>query len=104
MRQTLSTSDLLKIAIPALPRNEQDQIVGCLDKRVSTFNDGIECDRSAEIKALDDYKTRLISDAVTGKINVRDVTIPEYDYVSEDLSTGADPLDKENEKKKEQNE
>lgn len=33
---------------------------------------------------LQEYKTRLISDVVTGKIDVRDIEIPEYEFVAEE--------------------
>ena len=36
-----------------------------------------------EIKALDELKTRLIADAVTGKIDVRDIEVPDFEYVQE---------------------
>ena len=38
----------------------------------------------AEINALEEYKAKLISDVVTGKIDVRDVKIPEYEFVAEE--------------------
>ena len=39
----------------------------------------------AEINALEEYKEKLISDVVTGKIDVRDVKIPSFDMVEEDF-------------------
>lgn len=36
------------------------------------------------VRTLEEYKTRIISDIVTGKIDVRGVEIPEYEYVEED--------------------
>jgi type I restriction enzyme S subunit len=36
-----------------------------------------------EIKTLKEYKTRLIADVVTGKIDVRGIDIPEYETVEE---------------------
>ena len=37
-----------------------------------------------EIQALDELKTWLISDVVTGKIDVRGIEISEYEFVEED--------------------
>lgn len=42
-----------------------------------------------EISVLQEFKARLISDVVTGKIDVRDIDIPEYEFVEED-SDGED--------------
>ena len=37
-----------------------------------------------QILDLQELKARLISDVVTGKMDVRDIVIPEYDYVEEE--------------------
>lgn len=37
-----------------------------------------------EIKLLQEYRTRLISDVVTGKVDVRDIEIPEYEADSDE--------------------
>lgn len=42
---------------------------------------------SKEIGILHEFKTRLISDVVTGKIDVRGIEIPEYEFVEEELDT-----------------
>lgn len=39
-----------------------------------------------EIKLLQEYRTRLISDVVTGKVDVRDIEIPEYEAASDDFN------------------
>ena len=36
-----------------------------------------------EISLLHEYHTRLISDVVTGKLDVRDVAVPEFEAVEE---------------------
>ena len=36
-----------------------------------------------EISTLQEFKTRLISDVVTGKIDVRDIEVPDFEYVEE---------------------
>ena len=61
---------------------EQDGIVVHLDQQcsridiiVSKFND--------EITLLGEYRTRLISDVVTGKLDVRGVAVPEYEVVED---------------------
>ena len=46
-----------------------------MDKLISKFN--------GEIALFTEYRTRLISDAVTGKLDVRGVTVPEYEIVED---------------------
>ncbi len=38
----------------------------------------------AEIEKLEKYKTKLISDVVTGEIDVCGIEIPEYEYAEEE--------------------
>lgn len=42
-----------------------------------------------EMMLIDEYRTSLISAAVTGEIDVRDIVIPEYEYI-EDSDEGMD--------------
>lgn len=53
-----------------------DEIIDQVKKAIATLTD--------EISVLREYKIRLISDIVTGKIDVRDIEIPEYEFVDED--------------------
>ena len=41
-----------------------------------------------EIEALQELRTRLISDVVTGQVDVRGIEVPEFEYVSEADVTG----------------
>ncbi len=43
-----------------------------------------------EISVLQELKTRLISDAVTGKIDVRGIEIPEYKYTAEESDSNSE--------------
>lgn len=50
-----------------------------------------------EVAVLEEYKNKVIADAVTGKIDARGIEIPEYEFVDEDtdnvdenLEQGAD--------------
>lgn len=44
---------------------------------------------------LSDFRTHLIADVVTGKIDVRNVEIPEYEFVDEEADSDAEDLDGE---------
>lgn len=77
--------------IITLPR-EADQ-----NKVVSRINEIIDQVKKAiavltdEISVLREYRVRLVADTVTGKIDVRGIEIPEYEFVDED--TDADNED-----------
>lgn len=64
--------------------NEQNRIVEYLDRKMAQLNVLIE-QIEERIEGLEELKTTLVSDVVTGKIDVRDVEIPEYEFVDEDV-------------------
>lgn len=80
------------------PRNEQDQIAHFLDARCAEI-DRLIAAKQAQITNLHDLKSSLIADVVTGKIDVRDVEIPDYEQVEETLykSDDNDTLQSEDE-------
>lgn len=66
--------------IPIPPLNEQKEIATYLDNL--TFKlDNLISKHKLYIEKLEEYKKTLISDVVTGKIDVRDIVIPEYKKV-----------------------
>ena len=86
--------------IITLPR-ETDQ-----NKVVSRINEIIDQVKKAiavltdEISVLREYRVRIVTDTVTGKIDVRGIEIPEYEFVDEDAD--ADNEDDEEEEIEEQ--
>ena len=66
------------------PREEQEQIVRFLDARCAKI-DRLITENQAQITKLHDLKSSLIADVVTGKIDVRDVQILNYEQVEETL-------------------
>lgn len=64
--------------------DEQIAIITYIKKTLPKYSKAIE-KLKAEINALEEYKAKLISDVVTGKIDVRDVKIPSFDMVEEDF-------------------
>lgn len=70
------------IIIPVPPLTEQENILKYLEQELSKY-DGIISNKNKEIKCLNEFKIRLISDVVTGKIDVRGIEIPEYQYTEE---------------------
>ena len=68
--QNLAMTDFRNVAVALPPLDEQAAIVSFLSTRTSTIDDLIEKALSV-IKVLQEYRAALITDAVTGKIDVR---------------------------------
>lgn len=66
---------LAKHFIPIPPIEEQQKIVLYIKNRLYVIDEYI-AKLKAEINYLQEYKQRLISDVVTGKVDVRRVEIP----------------------------
>lgn len=77
--------------IPLPPYEEQIKIVQAIGDEEQKTKAAIECLKK-QIDLLNDLKTRLISDTVTGKIDVRSIEIPEYEYVHEDIDNADENL------------
>jgi restriction endonuclease S subunit len=72
----------LKIGIP--PVDEQSEIIKYLDQRIQ-LNDQVQSKIQDAIKTLEEYRSSLITQAVTGKIDVRgEVDKKELSYAAED--------------------
>lgn len=82
---------VLNMCIPVPPRNEQDHIVCFLDARCTEI-DRLIAAKQAQITNLHDLKSILIADVVTGQIDVRDVTIPNYETVHEHADEAPDTI------------
>ena len=55
------------------PPEEQAEIVGYIANKTNKIDSMLEALR-VEIERLNEYKQRLISDVVTGQINVQDIS------------------------------
>lgn len=65
-----------RIQLPVPPKNEQFDLVVHLDRECALFSDLIS-KAQREIRLVEEYRTRLISDVVTGQLDVREVEIPD---------------------------
>lgn len=100
---TTRYSEMKNIYVPVPPIEEQNHIYEFLRWKTSVFNglipekaitkgNMIASSKSLlarEMMLIDEYRTSLISAAVTGEIDVRDIVIPEYEYI-EDSDEGMD--------------
>ena len=66
----INVSEIKSLLIAVPPRDEQDAIASDLDSKVASFENPIGVARD-EISLLREYRTRLIADVVTGKLDVR---------------------------------
>lgn len=85
VRQSIGFNDIRKLLILVPPLEEQKQIKDfCYTK--SDFIEGLIVSIEKEIMLLIEYRNRLISDVVTGKVDVRDIEIPKYETVSDEAT------------------
>jgi type I restriction enzyme S subunit len=94
-RVGLGVYDLKNAKIPVPPINEQSQIVEFISKETSTIYTTIS-KIEKELALTEEYKTAMIAEAVTGKIDVRDFVAPEtfeeetYEELEEELNKVAE--------------
>ena len=81
---TLQSIRNFRVLVPPLP--EQATIVKYLDKVTANIYDAI-AHANRQIELLEEYRTRLIADVVTGKLDVREAA-DELPYEDDD---GQDP-------------
>jgi type I restriction enzyme S subunit len=87
MRQVDKFSEI-KVAVPPLP--EQETIIKQIAVETAEINEVTERTQR-EIELIREYRTRLIADVVTGKLDVRGVALPEGDEAGlEDDATDAE--------------
>ena len=79
---TTRYSEMKSIMLPVPPRDEQEQIVCFLDCKMSKINKLTNIKRN-DIDSLNELKNKLIADVVTGKFDVRGITVPDYEFVAE---------------------
>lgn len=87
VRQSIGFKKIRKLVIAIPPVEEQQHILDSVHSIEKPINCAIQNSRDI-IAGLEDLKMRLISDTVTGKIDVRGIEIPEYEFVDEDTDTG----------------
>ena len=90
--QNINLRKYLNILLPVLPLTVQKQIITNIEEHF-TINDRLVLVEKQEIDLLRELKNRLISDVVTGQIDVRNVEIPEYEYVDEEPESDSDDVD-----------
>ena len=85
----LYSDDFNTIVLPVPPLDEQAEIMEYIVEfrdKAKKYEDTL----TQEISSLQELKARLISDTVTGKIDVRGIQIPEYEFAEENIDTEND--------------
>ncbi len=77
-RNRLYWEDFKQMPTICPPLDEQVKIADDIEQRTASINESINRIQN-EISLLREYRTRLISDIVTGKLDVRGVELPELD-------------------------
>lgn len=71
------------------PVDEQIAIVEHIKKTLPKYDEAID-KLNAEVVVLEEYKAKLIADVVTGKVDVRNEVIPDYEFVDEEADSEDD--------------
>ncbi|MEP1486801.1 MAG: restriction endonuclease subunit S [Algibacter sp.] len=74
-RVGLGVADMKKAEVPLPPLEEQKNITNFIQRELNTIDKTIATIEK-EITLVEEYKTALIAEAVTGKIDVRDFKVP----------------------------
>lgn len=74
--QDLRYSNFVQIPLPLVPVEEQIKIAEYIDNKLSYITEAIS-NIDKEIALVNELRTRTIADVVTGKVDVRNVKIPE---------------------------
>lgn len=90
MRWRVYSDEFTALEVPLPSLHEQAEVVKSIEDKISGIERAIER-ISTEITLLHEYRTRLISDVVTGKMDVRGLAVPDFEEVDE--TTAADETD-----------
>lgn len=82
----LTQTNLMSFQIPLPHIDEQIVIADFLNKKCAAINELAKV-KNKYLEKLQDLRARLISDVVTGKIDVRGVEVPEFAPVEEEVGT-----------------
>lgn len=81
----LSMKKMKEIPFIIPPDDEQKAIVDYIPKACRKYDIAID-KLTEEVALLQEYKAKLISDVVSGQVDIRDEVIPEYEFIADDSS------------------
>ncbi len=80
--QDLRFSNFVKVGLFIIPMDEQKEIADYLDREVPKY-DALIANLEKQITQITECRTHLISDVVTGQVDVQGIEVPEYEYVDD---------------------
>lgn len=86
--QDLRYSNFVKVRLMDIPYDEQREIAEYLDKTIPMY-DAKEEKLLKEVSLLQELKTRLISDVVTGQVDIQNIDVPVFEYVADETDDGS---------------
>ena len=84
-RRRLYPEDFLRLASVLPPIEDQNEIVEYIEQSLVKYDEVI-ANLKRQIACLQDMKTRLISDVVTGQIDVRGIKVPDNEYINNEIT------------------
>jgi type I restriction enzyme S subunit len=91
-RLRLYPEQFLKIPLIQPPREDQQRIIDTIEQETRELNSGVVC-ANREVELIREYRTRLIADVVTGKLDVRGAQLPPLEEAGELPPVGDEALD-----------
>lgn len=88
----LYTDDFYTIYLPVPAIEEQKEIMQYIDAQAKKTA-ALENALNREIELLHELRTRLISDVVTGQVDVRSIEVPDFELVEEAADEAEEPED-----------
>ena len=96
VRQSIGFKEVRKLIIAVPPIAEQEQILQKVHGIEEPVNEAIQKYRDI-IAELEELRNRIVSNVVTGRIDVRGIEIPEYEHLDEETDSDAEDEDSEEE-------
>ena len=95
--QDLRFSNFVKVSLFIIPMDEQREIAEYLNQEIPKYDVAIS-NLEKQIDQITELRTRLISDVVTGQVDVQEIEVPEFERFEEVVPTDKDDKDVEERK------
>ena len=83
--QDLRFSNFVKVGLFIIPMDEQREIAEYLNREIPKYDVAIS-NLEKQIDQITELRTRLISDVVTGQVDMRDIKVPDDEYINDEIT------------------
>lgn len=83
--QDLRFSNFVKVGLFIIPMDEQREIAEYLNRETPKYDVAIS-NLEKQIDQITELRTRLISDVVTGQVDVRGIKVPDDEYINNEIT------------------